>query len=183
MLSREENPEATFPPGTSVSDMSGTWWVARTKARQEKALARDLAARQVGYFLPMVERVKVIRGRKFRPMIPLFPSYVFVCGSDDSRLVALRGGRIAGTFQVTDQPTLIRELAHVQQALSSGADVALCPVARKGRRCRVTSGPFEGIEGIVVRRKGGRRLVLNVQGLGKAVDLEVDEGLLEATDR
>lgn len=182
MLSAAENPSVTFPADACVAGMKGTWWVAHTKARQEKAFAHDLACKGISYFLPLMEQVRVIRGRKFRPLIPLFPSYVFVCGSDDDRLASFRGNRLAGTIAVPDQATLVRELAQIQKALDAGAPMAPCAFARKGRRCRVVSGPFMGVEGIIARDGGSTRLVLAIESLGQAVHLEIEAGLLEPVD-
>jgi transcription antitermination factor NusG len=179
MLSACDNPPATFPDNTPIAAMRGTWWVAHTKARQEKAFAHDLMRKRVSYFLPLVERMRVIKGRKFRPLIPLFPSYVFVCADDSERLGLLRGNRLAGTIRVPDQAGLCRELAGIQQALAAGAAMPPCAVAKKGQRCRVIAGPFEGIEGTVARANGETRLVLAVRSLAQAVYLEIEADLLE----
>ena len=40
------------------------WMVLYTKARQEKALARDLLRRQIPYYLPVVKRVSSHGGRR-----------------------------------------------------------------------------------------------------------------------
>ena len=182
MLKSSDNPPMTFPPDTNVTEMEGTWWVAHTKPRQEKALARDLSKRQMGYFLPMVEKVTVIRGRKFRPIMPLFPSYVFVCGTPERRNECFRGRRLAGAVNVADQGRLVGELHQIQSALGAHIRLDPWPYLKRGRRCRVSSGPFEGMEGIIDRRKDRARLVLRVETLGQAVALEIDAGLLEPVD-
>jgi transcription antitermination factor NusG len=56
------------------------------------------------------------------------------------------------------------------------------PFAAVGRRCRVTAGPLEGMEGIVVRRDKLARLVLEVSILGQGASVEIDADLLEALD-
>ena len=101
MLRFEENPPMRTPSTASVADMSGDWWVAHTKARFEKALAFDLIAKGIGYYLPMVERVKLSGGRKRRLLLPLFPSYVFFCGDSDARYAALATNRLCQAIAVT----------------------------------------------------------------------------------
>lgn len=179
MLSAVDNPPVTFPSETPIAAMRGTWWVAHTKARQEKAFAHDLMRKGVSYFLPLVERVRVIKGRKFRPLIPLFPSYVFVCADDGERFGLLRGNRLAGTISVADQAGLCRELTDIQKALAAGAPMSPCAVAKRGQQCRVTAGPFEGIEGTVARSNGSTRLILAVRSVGQAVYLDIEADLLE----
>jgi transcription antitermination factor NusG len=44
---------------------------------------------------------------------------------------------------------------------------------------RVTHGPLEGIEGILLRKKNTFRLVLSMEMLRKAVAVEVDTSMVE----
>jgi len=68
VLKLTDNPPITHPDGVAVADFQGTWWVAHTKPRQEKALAHELRQRGTSYFLPLVEKLTIIRGRKFTPL-------------------------------------------------------------------------------------------------------------------
>jgi hypothetical protein len=53
------------------------------------------------------------------------------------------------------------------------------PFIRYGDRVRVTAGPLEGIEGILIRKKNFNRIVLTVELLGKSAAAEVDVSLVE----
>jgi len=55
----------------------------------------------------------------------------------------------------------------------------LLSFAAIGRRCRITSGPFEGMEGTVIHRDGVTRLVLQVSILGQGAAIEIEPDLLE----
>ncbi len=48
----DETNETEITEGASVR----CWWAVYTKSRQEKALARDLLAHQVPFYLPLVEK-------------------------------------------------------------------------------------------------------------------------------
>ena len=82
-------------------------------------------------------------------------------------------------IRVTDQDRLIDELEQIRDALDRGAELYRCPFAVVGTRCRVTKGPFEGIEGEISRKLGSDRLALGIQTLGRSVILEIDADLLE----
>ncbi len=182
MLKLSENPPMLSPGAETVRSVPGRWWVAHTKARFEKALAWDLFHRGIGYFLPMLERVKISGGRKRRVLAPLFPSYVFFCGDEAHRYAAMTTDRICRTIQVKDQVGLIEELAAIEQALWGKAELDPYPFAAEGRRCRIKAGPFRGLEGVVVHRNKVARLVLQVSILGQGAVLELDADLLEAVD-
>ena len=179
VLRPEQNPPVIWPEGASVEELAGQWWVAHTKARNEKALAWDLLKRGTSYFLAMAERVKAIRGRNVRSQAVLFPGYVFLCGSEDDRYAAMTTNRIASTIEVLDQERLVRELAGIQKALASPQQLDPYPYLKTGVKCTVASGPLKGVEGLLVRRKNVSRLVLQVRVLGQAVSTEIDADLLE----
>jgi transcriptional antiterminator RfaH len=163
----------------SLSELPGRWWVGHTKARFEKAFAWDLLSHDVGYFLPMTERVTFSGGRRRRVTVPLFPSYVFFCGTERDRCVALTTHRLCRAIDVVDQRQLVRELLPIEAAIRSGERVVSYQFAQPGRLCRVTSGPLAGSEGTVVFAPKGARLTLKVSILGQFVAVEIDADLLE----
>ena len=179
MLKLSANPPTRSGPVDSVARLSGRWWVAHTKPRCEKAFAWGLQRRGIGYFLPMTRRVRFSGGRKRRVMLPLFPSYVFFCGDAESRSAALATNRLCRTLEVADQGRLVVELSAIEKALDGEGGLEACPAAAVGQPCRITSGPFEGIEGIVARRDGSARIVLDVHVLGQGACMEIDADLLE----
>ena len=46
-------------------------------------------------------------------------------------------------------------------------------------RCRIMSGPFKGLEGIVLRQRGPKRIVLQVSAIAQGAVMELDGELLE----
>jgi len=155
------------------------WRVLWTKARQEKAVARQLMARGVDFFFPVVPRVRMIRGRKFRSQLPLFPGYVFMAGEREDGFDMISSKRVCQIIEPPDQSKLIEDLENVRMALAGQAPLELYPFAVVGRRCRVRIGPFEGIEGKITDRLGPDRLVLEIAVLGRGASLEIDADLLE----
>lgn len=180
MLKLSDNPPMRWPH-VPLDQFQPPWHVAHTKARCEKAFAWDLYRAQTAYFLPMIQRVTFSGGRKRHGMRPLFPGYVFFIGDDATRLRALSTNRLCQVIAVSDQATLIHELMSLQRALDGKATLDPYPFAVVGRRCRITHGPFAGVEGVIDRREDTWRLVLRVTMLGQSVAMEVDAGELEET--
>jgi hypothetical protein len=182
MLKLSDNPDIISPPTDDLSSIAGTWWVAHTKSRCEKALAGDFVARGIAYFLPMVERVTFSGGRKRRGMMPLFHSYVFFCGGERERLATMLTDRVCQIIEVRDQRRLVCELSAAHRALAGKIALDPYPFAAVGQRVRVAHGPMQGIEGIVVRRDGYERLVLEISILGQGASMEIAPEFLEAVD-
>ncbi len=179
ILKLAENPPMLSPSAQSVYDLNGRWWLAHTKARFEKAFAWDLVGRGIGYFLPMLERVRFSGGRKRRMLLPLFTSYVFFNGTEEDRVGALATNRLCRIINVVRQEKLIRELSMIQKALQGKVSLDLYPFAAQGERCRIISGPFMGMVGTVVECSRTARLVLAVDMLGQGAVMEIDTDLLE----
>lgn len=180
MLKPEENPPVIWPPDKSIENFQGTWWVAHTKSRNEKALAWQMQKKNISYFLPMVEKVYKKSRRVFRSMLPLFGGYVFFCsGNETQRLEVLKTNRVAGLLEVKDQQKLVADLLPIEKALASGADLAPYNYIKAGQRCKVIAGSLMGIEGLVSSDQNKTRLILQVDILGKATCLEIDSSLLE----
>ena len=182
VLKAQENPPGGEPEGALIEEMQGRWWVAHTKARNEKSLAWDLLKRGTSYFLPMVKKVQIISGRKVKSVLVLFGGYLFFCGSEDDRYKAMRTNRIASTIDVPDQERLIKELSSLQTAMSGPKQLDPFPYLQVGQRCVVTAGPLKGVEGLLVRRTNVDRLVLQIHVLGQAVSTEIDASRWEGLE-
>ena len=183
MLSLSENPSILTPEVKSLAELSGTWWLAYTRPRFEKAFAWDLCSHGIGYFLPMYEKTIISGGRNRRLMSPLFTSYVFFCGTEQDRYMAMRTNRLCQIVNVSDQDRLIEELAGIESALLSRAVIGGYPGLPVGRRCRIISGPMRDTEGVVVERKSARaRMVIEVTILNQGALVEIDADILEPLD-
>jgi transcription antitermination factor NusG len=156
------------------------WWAVYTKARQEKALARDLVERSVPFYLPLVERTTLIRGKRVASLSPLFSGYVFLLANDDERVQTLRTNRTSQLVEVPDQQRLRHDLRQVQRLIAAKAVVTLEKRMSPGQRVRVKNGSFLGIEGVVEARRGGCRLIVEVKFLQQGVSVEIDELQVEA---
>jgi transcriptional antiterminator RfaH len=178
-LKESENPPIIWPEVESVRDFSGLWWVAHTKSRNEKALAQDLIRKEVSYFLPMSWRVRRIRRRTIRSLLPLFSGYLFFCAEESERIELWRTNRVANIIKVKDQQRLLAELLQVEQALRAGAPLAPHKYIKEGQRYQIIAGPLAGLEGVVVRAKNSIRLVLQIDMLGQATSVEVDTDMIE----
>ncbi|MBI4475300.1 MAG: NusG-like protein, partial [Acidobacteria bacterium] len=71
------------------------------------------------------------------------------------------------------------EIEAIRRLVTSELPYNPHPYLKIGRRVRVRSGPLEGCEGILTRKKGLARLVLNVNLLQQSVIAEVDADCVE----
>lgn len=176
MLKLTENPPVVFPE--ELFSRAGSWCVAHTKSRMEKAFAWELLRKGIGFFLPMIERTYSSGGRTRRGLVPLFGGYVFVRGDSQASRAAMDNQRLCQIIAVGDQEKLTEELASLYRVLQEGRSVEPAGMTI-GTNCRIIDGPLKGVEGIVVKRQGLLRLVIQVSLLGQGAELAVEPELIE----
>lgn len=172
-----QEPSNTSEQG--ISDSERLWWVIYTKSRQEKALARDLLAKQVSFYLPQVKKDLLIRRRPFRTLVPVFPGYLFLFGSSDERVESLRTNRISRILPVIEQGELQRNLRQLADLIAVGAPLSVEQRLCAGRKARIRNGPLAGFEGTIIQRRGKDRLLIAVNFLQQGVSIEINDFLVE----
>jgi transcription antitermination factor NusG len=179
--------ETSIYPDDLLDDQAGEpsdrrWWVVYTKARQEKSLVRDLLGRHIPFFLPLIEKPALRRGRRVSSYTPMFSGYVFLFGSEAERTAGLRTNRVSRVLAVDDQPRLLFDLRQLHKAIESGAALSIESRLQAGDRVRVRAGPLANLEGTVLMRRGKTRLLVAVNFLQKGASVEIDDFLLEPLD-
>jgi transcription antitermination factor NusG len=182
MLKLSENPPLRPPSLASIAHTTATWCVRPTKARMEKSFAWDLLQLGIDYFLPLAPRTIFSGGRKRKSFVPLFPSYVFFCGTAEQRVRAFGTDRICNAIEVKERQQFVSEITSIERALDCGSPIDLFPEAVAGRRVRVAAGPLAGITGRILRRDGVDRLILEVNILGQCASVPIEVGLVEILD-
>lgn len=182
MIALADNPPILTPLATSLDVVEGTWWVARTFSRCEKALAWDLVREHVPYFLPMVKRITFSGGRRRVGMAPVFSSYIFIAGSHDNRVAAFHSGHVCQAIAVGDQPELLAELKRLYSLITSEQAPVIHPQIIPGRRCRVTVGPYAGLVGRLAKVADISQVVVDLTVLGQSIGVAVEPSQIELLD-
>lgn len=156
------------------------WYALYTRHQHEKIAAESLSSRGFEVFLPLYEEIRKWSDRRKKLQLPLFPCYVFVRSTMDRRVDILVTSGVRGFVSFDGNPAPIphSEMADLRRVVEA-ARVKPHPFLRYGDWVRVKSGPFEGLEGFLVRRKSEARLVLSVEMLEKSVAMEIDALLTE----
>jgi transcription antitermination factor NusG len=165
--------------GSVTADSNRCWWAVYTKPRQEKSLARQLVQLEVPFFLPLIAKTNLIKGRKVKSFLPLFSSYLFMYGTEQERASAFGTDRILQTLQVPDQDKMTVDLQNVHRAIENGEALSVEARLQPGQRVRVKTGALMGVEGEVLSRRGEDRLVIAVRFLQQGVSIVINDFLVE----
>jgi transcription antitermination factor NusG len=74
---------------------------------------------------------------------------------------------------------LCEDLASVQTMIESGCPLTVESRLEPGHWVRVRTGPLEGLEGAILRRKRQTRLIVAVRMLQQGVSVEISDYLVE----
>ncbi len=151
------------------------WFAVYTKARQEKALARELHENETPFFLPLVPSPRKIRGKVQDAFLPLFSGYVFVHATRRDVYRHLATKRISMILEVEEQDQFRQELGQLARLMESDVRMNVEAKLVKGDEVRVRNGAFKGLSGTVVRRHGKDCILVAVTYLGQGVSVEIED--------
>ena len=152
------------------------WYVVYTRARHEKSVSAQLDRITIQNFLPLYEALHRWKDRRARVKIPLFAGYVFVRMALCNQLQVLQIPGVARLVSFDGQPVAVpeAELVALQRGLTSGVRVNPHPYLAAGRQVQITKGPFAGLKGVFVRRKGLCRVVVSLHVIKSSIALEME---------
>ena len=159
---------------------SPRWYAIRTRSRAEKVVREQVMQRGMESFLPMMTRVSQWKDRRKRIDWPLFPGYCFARFSGDQRLLILQSPgvvEIIGSALGRPEPIPDSEITAIQHVISSGQPYDAHPHLEQGMMVEVIRGPLIGLQGKLLRKTEGCRLVItiNLIGQGAAVHINADD--------
>lgn len=170
-----------FPHDVLEADAaSEPWWAVYTRSRQEKQLMRLLRQAGVGHFAPMIaRRQKSPAGRIRTSYLPLFPNYVFLRGDNEARYQAVCTGTVSRCIEVEDVASLVEDLTQIRRLIDTGASLSPESQLEKGDRIRVRTGQFAGFEGLVLKRHGETRLLVDVRFMNQGASVLLEDCQVE----
>ncbi len=167
--------QGSSPASVGLSDDS-KWVAFYTLSRREKDLMRRLDTARLPFYAPLIRRrIHSPGGRIRSSFVPLFPGYVFAAVDEDQRRTALATNTIARCIAIADPLALVHDLWSVQRLIEHAAPLTPESMIESGDRVRVRSGPLRGLEGMVIRRSSGERLLVAVRFLNQGASIELED--------
>ncbi len=161
------------------------WHVLWTRSHREQMVHDQLSAQGLHLFLPMMNVWSRRGGVRHHVTMPMFPGYLFLHHAMDKTsylTVCKARGVVRVLGEGWDRPTIIpdREIEAIQKVHRAHMPVLPHPYLREGQWVRITGGLLAGAEGILLRTKPTKGLlVLSINLLQRSVAVEVDATLVE----
>ena len=163
------------------TDRLSRWFAVYAIPRHEKRLAEHFGVRQIEYFLPLYRTLRRWKdGSRITLELPLFPSYIFVRISRRERARVLEVPGVLSIAGCGREPLPLPD--GEIEALRQGIGLAHFephPYLVVGKRVRINAGPLAGMEGVLIRKKNGFRVVLSLSMIVRSIAVELDIDDLE----
>jgi transcription antitermination factor NusG len=154
------------------------WYAVQTRARHEKVVAHRLREKGVTTFFPTVTETHRWSDRKKVVDLPLFSCYLFVkmMPSNEQRQNVLRIDSVLGFAGDSRWGTPIpnEQIDAIQVLVKERLPYSCHPFLKTGQRVRICSGALDGLEGILLARKGDCKLVISVDAMQRSLAIQVD---------
>lgn len=162
------------------------WHAVQTRSHCEDLVYDQLTMKGIQPFLPKIEAWSRRVGVRRLIQVPMFPGYLFVRHAvDKATYVEVRKAR--GVVRILgerwDRLAVVPEqdIEAIQRVVGSRLTVMPYPYLREGQRVRITDGPMADVEGILVRSRPNKGLlVLSVDLFQRSVAVELDCTLVVA---
>jgi transcription antitermination factor NusG len=151
------------------------WYIAYTLPRHEKAIAQRLSGGRLSCYLPLYSEARSWKQRRVQLELPLFPCYVFVRMHLEAKTSLLSVPGVVRLLAASGAAVIFpdEEMEALQASLKRWS-ARPYPFHCSGRRIRLKSGPFAGLEGSILRRNGKRELIVSLDLIQSSMLLEID---------
>jgi len=157
---------------------SENWYAVQTRARHEKAVVSRLCEKGVTTFFPTVREVHRWSDRKKTVELPLFSCYLFVklMPNNEHRQKVLRIDSVLGFAGDPGLGTPIpdEQINAVRTLVDERLPYSCHPFLNTGQRVRIRSGALDGVEGVLLSRKGDRKLIISVDAMQRSLAIQID---------
>jgi transcription antitermination factor NusG len=172
---------ACLGSNSQSSEIERSWYAVCTLPRNERAVERFLDANRIESFLPTCESVRLWKNRqRVKVVEALFPTYVFAKIHRTEQASVLRSPGVRRIIGNHKGPIPLPS-AEVEFLRSGVCRDRIEPFNELviGQRVRIASGPLQGLEGTLVRKKSGFRFVMSLELINQNAAIEIAAEELE----
>lgn len=167
------------------------WYAIRVTYSRELKLKEYLDSQQIENFVPMHYDVVEKENKLKRKLVPVIHNLIFIHSTKaiiDS-VKQINEGRFPMRYIIdhaSNSPVVVpeKEMKHFMTVVSSYHDDLIFLdsgelTMKKGDKVRITTGIWAGVEGVFIRVKGDRRVVVSLRGIMAVATAFVHPSCLE----
>ncbi len=153
------------------------WHVLYTRGRHEKAVAQQLEEKKIEVYVPITKQLRQWSDRKKWIDVPLFPNYVFIRANDIILSQSLQTPGVVKIVHFAGKAAVIREIQMKRiKRIIENSDYSEIEMNENhsGLFVKIKSGPFKGLSGILLEKKGKYKLSVRIEDLNASILVEIN---------
>lgn len=152
-------------------ETKSNWYALYTKPRHEFKSASKLDEIGIKYYLPTVTKIRQWSDRKKKIEEPLIKGYIFIYANEKERINALQIESMVRCVTFSGRAATIPDwqIENLKKMLNSKSDYIISDIIKAGTKVKVTSGPFEGVIGVVNHTPNGKTISITIDLLKRSV--------------
>ncbi|MCM8529952.1 MAG: hypothetical protein NE330_02230 [Lentisphaeraceae bacterium] len=159
------------------------WLPVHTLPRCEKKFIRFCESYDITSYLPLKIKVRTKGRGTVRTELPMFPGYAFAWVNPIERTKLAQTSTIVNFIALDreQEASLIENLESVLilERMQENEEIVVSPEIQPGSEVKVSAGPLRGLNGLVTKRKGIHRVVVNVEMISRSISMELDSADVE----
>jgi transcription antitermination factor NusG len=169
----------------NINRFSRSWYVVYTYPKAEQKANKKLKEMGITSFLPLHKVVRQWSDRKKKLEVPLFPSYIFIyiLPHEGSNVLKIKGIIKFVTFEgkrAVISDVIIDSLKNI---LKGDVEVTNENFCNDGAKVKISQGHFAGAEGVLIRKNGKTRLLVQIEVLHISVFVDVPAGCVKPVSK
>jgi transcriptional antiterminator RfaH len=151
------------------------WFTLFTMPNHEKIVCGNLNKIGIESFLPMRKEMRQWSDRKMKVEVPYFPNYLFVNIRKVDRYKVFEVPGVVRYLDSNQNPTVMREkeINIIKTLESAGKFEVTSENFSKGDLVVITSGPLKNLQGVLIDKKGTKRLLLQIESIKRNLLVDV----------
>jgi transcription antitermination factor NusG len=159
-------------------DTNTLWYALYTRYKCEKQVSRDLEAKGLQSYIPLLERVKRYTRKIKKYQVPLINCYVFVKIDKKDQVKVLETENVIKFIKPGKNLINIpEEEINILKRLAGDADieVSIDPIAYEvGELVEIIKGSLAGMKGQLVRKENRNMVIIDLSAIGYQLNITVE---------
>lgn len=159
------------------------WYALYTAPRAEKKVNTRLQEKGITTYLPLVKILKQWSDRKKWVEEPAFKSYIFINGDEETIKSALVTQGVLKIVSFSQAPQKIpnNQIKWLKLLLNSPELLSIDESLKEGNLVEITSGPLNGIKGVIIDFENKKSIAVNIEILGRSIITKLSPHMLKKT--
>ncbi len=168
-------------PKYKVKQSVSSWYAIHTKYKCEKYVVKDLLAKDIQAYTPVLSVTKQYTRKRVTREIPLINCYVFVYTNKKQFVKVLQTEYVFSFLKIGNELAEVKqeEIDILKRITGEYNEVELQDMEyTEGMQVEIVSGNLTGVQGVLIEKQGKHNFLVELKSLSYQLIINVDPTIL-----